>query len=152
MGHNLPQMHSRRTNFMAVYFDSTVYVFGGQDDLKIPVKSIERFSFITGINDRQSNTPSEYSIDQNYPNPFNPTTTIGYNVSQNSAVSIKVYDLLGKEVAALVNENKSPGYYTVPFNGNNLASGVYFYRISAVPLTGNNNKEYIETRKMILLK
>jgi hypothetical protein len=86
---------------------------------------------------------------QNYPNPFNSSTTITYEMPQSGLISIKVYDILGREVATLVNEEKSAGSYEVQFNtysGNvrNLTSGIYFYRLTA----GN----YTETKKMILLK
>ena len=81
---------------------------------------------------------------QNYPNPFNPTTTIQYVISSEQFVSLKIYDILGKEVATLVNSRKAIGNYKVNFNASNLTSGVYFYRIQA----GN----FTETKKFILLK
>ncbi len=85
-----------------------------------------------------------YTLDQNYPNPFNPTTQIRYSIPKTALVSIKVYDILGKEVATLVNEAKSPGDYKVEFNGNSLASGIYFYRLQA--------GDFVQTKKMILLR
>jgi hypothetical protein len=88
--------------------------------------------------------PTSFSLSQNYPNPFNPATTIKYDLPQNSDVTLKVYDVLGKEVATLVNENQSAGTYTVKFNANNFASGIYFYRISAGSFT--------QTKKFILMK
>lgn len=87
--------------------------------------------------------PSDYSI-SNYPNPFNPTTTINYQLPENGFISIKVYDLLGKEIATLVNENKSGGYYHVNFDASKLTSGVYIYTITA------NN--FIQSKKMLLMK
>ncbi len=87
--------------------------------------------------------PTVYSI-TNYPNPFNPTTTINYQLPENGFVTIKVYDLLGKEVATLVNENKSAGYYKVDFNASKLTSGVYIYTITA------NN--FVQSKKMLLMK
>lgn len=152
MGHTLSSMHFRRTDFMTAYFDSCIYIFGGEDDFQTPVYSIERLSFITGIENTGEATPSGFKIAQNYPNPFNPTTTISYSVGEKSAISIKIYNLLGKEVALLVDEEKAPGYYTVQFNGQNLPSGVYFYRITAVTDKGNKSQDYVETRKMMLLK
>jgi len=80
----------------------------------------------------------------NYPNPFNPLTRIRYDVPQRSFVRIAVYDILGREVAVLVNEEKGAGSYEVEFNGLNLPSGVYFYRMGA----GN----FVETRKRVLVK
>ncbi len=88
--------------------------------------------------------PSDFSLSQNYPNPFNPATTINYSIPELSNVVIKVYDVLGDEVAILVNEQKPAGSYEVQFDASKLSSGVYYYKIQA----GN----YIETRKMILLK
>jgi beta-galactosidase len=88
--------------------------------------------------------PSEYSLNQNYPNPFNPRTGVRYQVSGVSDVKITVYDMLGREVAVLVNEKKTPGSYEVSFDGSRLASGMYLYRMT----TGS----FVQTRKMILLK
>ncbi|MBK7377705.1 MAG: T9SS type A sorting domain-containing protein [Ignavibacteriales bacterium] len=88
--------------------------------------------------------PVQYEAFQNYPNPFNPVTQIKYSIPERSEVTLKVYNVLGKEVATLVNEEKEPGYYTVDFDGSNLASGMYIYRITA--------GSFIETRKMILMK
>ncbi|MEW5844320.1 MAG: T9SS type A sorting domain-containing protein, partial [Bacteroidota bacterium] len=91
--------------------------------------------------------PSDYSIG-NYPNPFNPTTTINYQLPENGFVTIKVYDVLGKEVATLVNENKSAGYYNVNFDassaGGGLTSGVYIYTINA--------NGFAQSKKMLLMK
>ncbi|MCB0752654.1 MAG: T9SS type A sorting domain-containing protein, partial [Ignavibacteriae bacterium] len=85
------------------------------------------------------------NLDQNYPNPFNPTTTIKYSVPVSSGfVSLKVFDVLGKEITTLVNEVQQPGNYEVAFIAENLASGVYYYTLKA-----NGN---IITKKMILLK
>ena len=87
--------------------------------------------------------PNEYSI-ANYPNPFNPTTTINYQLPENGFVTIKVYDVLGKEVATLVNENKSAGYYKVDFDASRLTSGVYIYTINA--------NGFVQSKKMLLMK
>jgi hypothetical protein len=89
-------------------------------------------------------TPSNYILMQNYPNPFNPSTSIEYSVPISQYVSLKVYDILGNQVAELVNERKDAGRYEVNFNASNLSSGVYFYKITA----GN----HIETKKMMLIK
>ncbi len=85
-----------------------------------------------------------FNLSQNFPNPFNPSTNISFSVQHLSFVTLKVYDALGEEAASLINEEKSPGTYTINFNAQNLSSGVYYYRIQA----GN----FTETRKMILLK
>ena len=81
---------------------------------------------------------------QNYPNPFNPTTIIKYDVPKSSLVTIKVYDILGRIVKTLVNEEKIPGSYEVTFNAQNLSSGIYFYTIKA--------GDFVQAKKMILLK
>jgi hypothetical protein len=91
-----------------------------------------------------NNIPTEFSLLQNYPNPFNPQTTIKYLIPQKCFVSITVYDILGKEVSKLVNEEKLSGSYEVQFNGSKLSSGVYFYRLHA----GN----FFKTKKLMLLK
>ena len=88
--------------------------------------------------------PDKYSMDQNFPNPFNPITQIHYAIPEKGFVSLKVFDILGKEVATLVSEEKEPGFYTLDFNGNDLSSGLYVYRIQA----GN----FIQSKKMILMK
>ncbi|RKZ00273.1 MAG: hypothetical protein DRQ13_00760 [Ignavibacteriae bacterium] len=85
-----------------------------------------------------------YSLKQNYPNPFNPSTTISYQIPEISFVTIKVYDVLGNEVATLVNKENPIGSYEVEFNASSLSSGIYFYRLQA----GN----FVETKKMVLLR
>ncbi len=97
----------------------------------------------TGVNLTKSIT-RDYHLSQNYPNPFNPTTTISYQLSAFSRVKLKVYNMLGREVATLVNEEKAPGNYEVKFDGSNLSSGVYFYRMQV----GN----FTQTKKFVLLK
>ena len=88
--------------------------------------------------------PEEYILYQSYPNPFNPSTTIKYSIPNSDEVGIKVYDILGREVATLVNEYKNAGTYTVEFNAAGFASGIYFYQL--------NSGNFVETKKMILLK
>jgi parallel beta-helix repeat protein len=88
--------------------------------------------------------PKEFKLSQNYPNPFNPITKIEYSLPQNTKVSIKVYDILGRIVKVLVDEFKEAGIYTINFDGSNYASGVYFYRIEA--------GKFVNTKKMVLVK
>jgi subtilisin-like proprotein convertase family protein len=99
---------------------------------------------LVGVQEVAGLTPQQFSLDQNYPNPFNPTTTIQFSVPVQSLVTVKIYDILGREVRTLVNEAKTPGTYKVLFDGNGLASGTYFYRMKS----GN----FIETKKLLLLK
>ncbi len=101
----------------------------------------------TGISN--NSTPVEFKLGQNYPNPFNPVTKIKFEIpsivnGELSIVNLKVFDLLGREVVTLVNEKLSAGNFEVEFDGSNLSSGIYFYRLEA----GN----FSETKRMILLK
>jgi photosystem II stability/assembly factor-like uncharacterized protein len=92
-----------------------------------------------------------FELYQNYPNPFNPSTSIQYAVSSRQFVSLKVYDILGREVATLVNEEKPAGSYEIEFDASSLTSGIYFYKIQATPVGGQAGN-YSETKKMILLR
>jgi hypothetical protein len=91
-----------------------------------------------------------YKLEQNYPNPFNPSTVIKYSIPRStelhsvSQTTLKVYDILGNEVATLVNENKSAGNYEVKFDASNLASGIYLYKLQS--------GDFVQTRKLMLLK
>ncbi|WP_041294086.1 T9SS type A sorting domain-containing protein [Ignavibacterium album] len=107
------------------------YVLGG-----IPYK-------IGGEGENQK-TPEKYTLTQNYPNPFNPSTTIDFSIKENSNVTLKIYDMLGKEVALLVNERKEPGKYSVTFNASELPSGIYVYRLDA--------NDFTATKKLMLVK
>ena len=91
----------------------------------------------------------DFQLYQNYPNPFNPVTTISFSIPYRSRVSLSVYDILGKEVASLVNDEKDPGTYNVRFSGNNLASGVYVYRLES---TSGKYGTAVQSRKLLLLK
>jgi hypothetical protein len=97
-----------------------------------------------GIDPISTEIPDVYNLYQNYPNPFNPVTNIKFEIPKTSLVKITVYDILGKEIQSILNENKEPGIYEVKFDGSKLSSGTYFYRIEA----GN----YTAFKKMILLK
>jgi len=99
---------------------------------------------IIGVNPISTETPSSYSVSQNYPNPFNPTTKINFALPKSGLVSLKVYDITGKEVATLLNEVKNVGTYSVDFNAANLSSGIYFYKMSV--------NGYSEVKKMSLIK
>jgi hypothetical protein len=99
----------------------------------------------TGIDDNIETTGIlDFVLYKNYPNPFNPTTTIKYQLPENKFVSIKVYDVLGEEVASIINEEKSAGSYEVNFNAGKLSSGIYFYTLQA--------GSFVETKKMVLLR
>ena len=94
--------------------------------------------------------PDKYALLQNYPNPFNPSTTIKYGIPSDSRVTIKIINAIGQEVTTLINSTQSSGYHEVNFNAGNLASGIYFYRISAVSLDGKST--FVDTKKLILMK
>jgi hypothetical protein len=93
--------------------------------------------------------PASYELFQNYPNPFNPTTTLSYQLSEASRVTLKVYDILGREVITLTDEQQDAGYYKKTFNASRLASGVYFSRLIA---TDASNNKHVFKKKMLMLK
>jgi hypothetical protein len=95
-------------------------------------------------NEVEIGVPKKFNLSQNYPNPFNPATKISFELPHSSKVKLSVYDITGKLASELVNEQRAAGYYTVEFNGNNLASGMYFYRIET--------EDFSATKKMILVK
>ncbi len=138
LGGNLPAVP---VNDMKIHPTQNYLAIGthGRSMYKIDLNNIVAFT-----EENNFNTVNNFELYQNYPNPFNPSTTIKYNITGNNFVSLKVYDLLGKEVAALVNETKQAGSYQVNFNGSSFPSGVYFYKLTY------GNKSI--TKKMILLK
>jgi hypothetical protein len=103
------------------------------------------YSLPVGINATSGDQiPEKFTLMQNYPNPFNPSTTITFSIPKNSQTSLKIFDVLGREVRTLVNEKLSAGSYNVSINASDLTSGVYFYSLRS----GN----FTETKKMMLLK
>ncbi len=99
---------------------------------------------ISGITNNQNNTPENYTLLQNYPNPFNPSTKISFSLPKAGNVTLVVYDILGREVATIMNEFTTAGNHTINFNASNLSSGVYFYKIQA--------GDFTDTKKMMLIK
>jgi len=126
-------VHKLSEYFSLEYFD-IVYSISVFEHLLFPWKAVIEINKV----------PTRFLLSQNYPNPFNPTTTISYKIPQTEFVSLKIYDILGREAATLVNEEKPAGSYEVQFNANGLTSGIYFYQLRA--------GEYSETKKMLLLK
>jgi hypothetical protein len=105
------------------------------------------------IGKKQNIVPSVFRLSQNYPNPFNPVTKIQYDLPKDVKVKLIIYDILGREVIRLVNnEFKQAGRYTVEFNGNNYASGVYFYRIEAGDPSSRSGQGFVQSKKMVLIK
>jgi len=99
---------------------------------------------LTFVNSNSVFIPDGYYLSQNYPNPFNPVTNLEFGISNLGFVSLKVYDALGKEVKTLINESRSAGNYKVEFDGSDLPSGIYFYKLEA--------GDFTETKRMTLLK
>jgi len=134
-------------NVATVFQDPRYYTGGFGAVLKAVVAwTVSNGGLITGVNNNTviSNNPVSFSLSQNYPNPFNPSTTINYTIPKSGLVSLKIYDIVGKEVVSLVNEVKNAGSYNLQFNASNLSSGTYFYRLES--------GSFVETKKMLLLK
>jgi hypothetical protein len=111
--------------------------------------SLPDTAHVTDVVQTKPVLPNKFVLEQNYPNPFNPSTTIKYEIpdqvrNDNVNVSIKVYDVLGREIATLVNKQQKPGNYEVEFDATELTSGIYFYRMRA--------GEFVQTKKMLLMK
>jgi hypothetical protein len=102
------------------------------------------FSTVSGVSGNENGIPKVFDLKQNYPNPFNPVTKIHYEVPKTGYVSIKVFDMLGREVSTLVNGNVQAGYYAFDFDASALTRGVYFYKMTA--------GSFEKTMKMIVLK
>jgi hypothetical protein len=99
---------------------------------------------LTGVERNVEQRPGRFVLEQNYPNPFNPSTTISFALPMKSLVTLKVFDVIGREVATIVSEDLAAGNYTRQWSANELSSGVYFYQLSAGSFT--------ETKKLFLLK
>ena len=110
----------------------------------VGINYIAKWGNPTGVININTETPKEFSLSQNYPNPFNPETNIKFEIPENSFVTLKVYDALGREVETLVNETKPAGSYSVDFNASGLSGGVYFCKITAGGFT--------DTKRMVLIK
>jgi hypothetical protein len=121
-----------------VYYSFNQYKF-------VPRTDADFQGVVLGIDVRREDAlPTSFALEQNYPNPFNPSTNIRYDIPSGGSVSLRVYDLLGREVATLVNETQAPGRYTVRFDGSSLSSGIYFTRLQA--------GTFVTMRKMMLVK
>ncbi|MBK6506871.1 MAG: T9SS type A sorting domain-containing protein [Ignavibacteria bacterium] len=123
------------------YVIANDYVFSGTGSQSVWRRS---YADITGIKHISSIVPSSFALEQNFPNPFNPKTNINYQLRITNLVKLTVYDVLGHEVATLVNEKQSAGTYQVEFDGSGFASGVYFYKIVTEGFT--------DVKRMMLVK
>lgn len=101
-------------------------------------------------NEVSSETPKEFALLQNYPNPFNPSTNLKFEIPKSARVELTVYDITGRAIATLVNQQLEPGSHSYRFDGSNFASGIYFFRIKATATEGAD--QFIQTRKMTLIK
>ncbi len=120
-----------------------------EDDIYLDeIRVSARDDGTTPIDEIHNGRANSFALQQNYPNPFNPTTKIKYSIPMGSFVSLKVYDLLGREIMTLVNERKQKGIYLVEFDGTNLASGMYIYIIRVM----DNNGSFVRSYKMNLIK
>jgi len=99
---------------------------------------------VNAIKSSTTNVPHQFMLNQNYPNPFNPSTTITYGLPRRAIVSLAIFNTLGQLISTPVNESQEAGYHAVRFDGSNLASGMYFYRIQA--------GSFVQTRKFLLIR
>jgi hypothetical protein len=129
-----------------VWFDKESAIIGVDPVVK---KAVEWIS--TAVNIPESMIPDKFFLNQNYPNPFNPNTSIAYSIAKPGKVTLKVFNSLGQEIKTLINEKQNSGNYRIGFNAQNLASGIYFYRIVAIE-DENPNNTFTESRKMLLIK
>lgn len=130
---------------IVVDVSGNVYVTGGSGE------TVQYFDFATvkysqlnAVRSINAKTPEEYGLFQNYPNPFNPATKITYQIPQNSFVKLSLFNILGNEIAVVVNKKQNPGIYNVEFDGTKYSSGIYFYKLAA--------GDFVETKKMVLMK
>ncbi len=149
-----------------VTYDSNYYYYvqakddGSTNDIApgIPLVSGKFYTMtnvpdiIASVHATKDGFPTQFSLLQNYPNPFNPSTTISYQLSTVSRVTLKVFDVLGREVATLMNEVEKPGSYGVRFDGSRLASGVYFYKLVARPVASITADVFTQVKQMVIVK
>jgi len=132
---------------MNVKFRFTMYTDSGTpgdgfyfDDFRV----VDYFNSVTGISNISGEAPSVYSLSQNFPNPFNPSTSIKFGLPKDGFVSLKIFDVTGKEIMKLLSADMKAGSYKIDFNAADLSSGIYYYQITS--------GSFVETRKMILIK
>jgi hypothetical protein len=122
-------------------FVSGNYLFAGTNGIGVWRRPL---SEITGVKVKSDGVPKKYMLEQNYPNPFNPSTTITFSIPSKSFVTLKVFDILGREVVSIVSEEMSAGIYSKQWNAANVSSGIYFYRLQV--------GTFSDTKKLVLIK
>jgi hypothetical protein len=130
-------------------YNDTLNIYSNQQT-PIVFAALSGSGTLTSVLFSDNQMPTVYELNQNFPNPFNPSTTLRYGLPNNSTVSLKIYNVLGQQVASLVNGEQSAGWQGVIWNAN-VSSGVYLYRLEAVDLVNPNNR-FVQVKKMILLK
>jgi hypothetical protein len=140
-----PDMPTRRFGLRASATGGKIYVIGGMDHWgATALRTVEEYDPEAGTSVYMAGSPKSFRLSQNYPNPFNPTTTIRFDLPKSSFVTLKIFDILGREIITLVNEKRPTGEYAVEWNENGFPNGIYLYRLKA--------GDYIETRKLVLQK
>jgi hypothetical protein len=133
-----------------------LFLFGGFRNPNV-VSSAQKYTFATppppiGIINNNGGIPRDYMLGQNYPNPFNPVTNFKFQIPNYAFVKLIIYDMLGRELAALVDGNLNPGFYTAEWDASNMPSGVYFFRLTVFEALGGFDASFTQTRKMVLIK
>ena len=141
---NLTDSTEAGTGDYTMQLTSTPYTIARSGITNLGPFAVGIFGKLTGVNESPESNPMKFNLTQNYPNPFNPSTTIRYTLAKDSKVKIVVYDLLGKEVATLVDTKLNAGEHTVKWNTENMASGIYIYKLIT--------KDFAQSKKMTLLK
>ncbi|MFA5834940.1 MAG: choice-of-anchor D domain-containing protein [Bacteroidota bacterium] len=131
-------------------FSDTVFIYSNQQNAIIPISLRGVGNSTTSFILSDDIIPKQYSLNQNFPNPFNPTTILRYGLPNNSSVSLKIYNVLGQQVANLVHSEQSAGWQRITWNAN-VSTGLYFYRLEAVDVNNPNNR-FVQVKKMLLLK
>ncbi|MFC2093451.1 T9SS type A sorting domain-containing protein [Bacteroidota bacterium] len=139
-----PSLTKGPGNQILVVYSGWTSTYNGNSYNTMRIWGAKMDVILVGVENNSPNVVTNYSLSQNYPNPFNPVTTIKYQIPKSSFVILKVYDVLGKEVATLLNEKQNAGSYEVEFDGKDYSSGIYFYKLVT--------EDYTNVKKMILLK
>ena len=152
----LPEMPTKRSNMGPMLASNNVDsvwavggIFNGVQQNKLEALYVPELPAVVAVREYAEGIPSVFSLKQNYPNPFNPATIIRFDIKQKGIATLKLYNLLGQELATLLDEQKEIGSYDVRMNASTYSSGVYFYRLS---VTTQSGKIFSETKKMILMK